>query len=54
MKNICENCKYNDKPLAKKLFYSNNYCTLWGCQMSGKDPCIYKVKKDKPPIKPNQ
>ena len=44
MKNICENCKHSDKALAEKLFYSNNYCTLWGCQMSGKDSCKYKAK----------
>ena len=43
MKNTCKDCKYNDKAIAKKMFYSNNYCTLWGCQMSGKDRCKYKL-----------
>lgn len=40
-RNGCENCTFNDKALAEKMFYKD-YCTLMDC--SAGSGCSYKRK----------
>jgi|AntAceMinimDraft_9_1070365.scaffolds.fasta_scaffold685419_1 hypothetical protein len=41
-----ENCIYNDKQLAKKLFHKN-WCTVYECPMPKIYFCRHKTKKHK-------
>ena len=45
MRNVCNNCIYNNRDTAKAMF-QKQYCDLKECTADGKGYCKYK-KRDK-------